>query len=191
MSSIPLTTFPTQVATFEALLAPELDMLYRIAYRFTANAADAEDLLQDLLVKLYPKTDELATVETLRPWLIRALRNQYVDSVRKHRRSPSGWLRSVTGSDDEVLAELRSGDPTPEEAALKDDLQGRLQQALAGLNAEHRVVVTLHDVEGYRLTEIQSMLGVPVGTLKSRLHRARAQLRAALEMEPLMQRRRV
>src|SRR5258706_11531281 len=73
---------------FEDLLRPQVEYLYRLAWRFTGSVADAEDLVQDVLIKLFPRTQELLEIEKLRPWLARVLYNQFVDSVRRQARSP-------------------------------------------------------------------------------------------------------
>src|SRR6266481_1462055 len=73
---------------FEVLLRPQVEYLYRLAWRFTGSVADAEDLVQDVLIKLYPRTQELLGIQRLRPWLARVLYHQYVDSVRQRARSP-------------------------------------------------------------------------------------------------------
>lgn len=81
---------------FAELLRPHVEYLYRLAWRFIASEADAEDLVQDLLLKLYPRTAELAAVEVLRPWLARVLYRQYVDTVRQQgRRSSRCWARTT------------------------------------------------------------------------------------------------
>src|SRR5882762_11464065 len=84
---------------FDDLLRPQVEYLYRLAWRFTGSVADAEDLVQDVLLKLFPKTEELLEIERLRPWLARVLYNQYVDSVRQRARSPIVEL--VTGGENE------------------------------------------------------------------------------------------
>ncbi|MFQ5488882.1 MAG: RNA polymerase sigma factor, partial [Gammaproteobacteria bacterium] len=71
-------------AHFERLLRPHLEQLYRLAYRFTGNATDAEDLVQDLLIKIYPRREELKQVEKLRPWLARVMYNLFIDHKRRH-----------------------------------------------------------------------------------------------------------
>jgi RNA polymerase sigma-70 factor (ECF subfamily) len=162
--------------SFEAVLAPHIEHLYRLAYRFTGNRADAEDLVQDLLVKLYPRRAELAAIDYLQPWLVRALYNLFIDSVRRAGRSP---LTDASG--DEVLPALEDVPARDPEDPL---LQQRLQQALLALNADQRSLIVLHDIEDYTLQELEQLLDAPVGTLKSRLHRARARLRGLLAMEP-------
>lgn len=166
---------------FEALLRPHIEHLYRLAWRFTGNEADAEDLVQDLLLKLYPRTAELAAVQVLRPWLARVLYRHYVDTVRERARRPA---IEAAASDEDPLEQVASDAEGPEAYAERMRLQSRLLQALGQLNPEQRAVVALHDIEGYTLEELEAILGAPLGTLKSRLHRARAALREALAMEP-------
>ena len=173
---------------FEALLRPHVEHLYRLAWRFTGNDADAEDLVQDVLLKLYPRTAELAAVEVLRPWLARVLYRHYVDTVRERARQPA--IEAASG-DEDPLAQVPSDAEGPEAHVERMRLQARLLQALGRLNPEQRAVVALHDVEGYTLEELEEILEAPLGTLKSRLHRARAALREALAREPSAVRERV
>jgi RNA polymerase sigma factor (sigma-70 family) len=173
------------VTNFEDLLRPHVEYLYQLAWRFSGSVADAEDLIQDLLVKLYPRTRELLDIELLRPWLARVLYHQYVDSVRQRTRSPIVNLVGGAEDDDDLLDTFPSMTDGPEAQAERHSLRERLLDALSRLNPEQRAVVTMHDVEGYSLEELESILETPVGTLKSRLHRARQRLRELLPMEPL------
>lgn len=173
---------------FEQLVAPHLQKLYRLAYRFTGQVADAEDLLQDVLAKLYERRDELSSIDSLGPWLSRVLYNQFIDKQRQYARKHLrlvGAPGAADGAPDDVLGNLESPEPGPATAAEQEIDITRLGQALAALSLEQRSVVMMHDAEGYKLSEIQRITGVPVGTLKSRLHRARARIRTLLEeMEP-------
>jgi RNA polymerase sigma-70 factor (ECF subfamily) len=164
---------------FSLLVGPYVGDLYRAAYRFTGRVEDAEDLVQSLLLRLYPKRTELAGIEDLRPWLVRALYNLFVDALRRSGREPTAGAAG-----DEVLAELRSPDPGPHEGAARTELQAHIATALDRLSAEQRVIVTLHDMEGYNLLELAQILDLPVGTVKSRLHRGRVALRELLRREP-------
>lgn len=167
---------------FEGLISPYMESLYRLAYRFCGNRSDAEDLVQDLLVKLYPKADEMRQVEQLRPWLARSLYNLYVDWVRHRVRSP------IQGGEEEMTAALADGtqiSPGPEGGMEQQQLHQRLRVVMDQLNSDQRTLVSFHDMEGYTLPELEIILDTPIGTLKSRLHRARAKLRELLEMEPL------
>lgn len=164
---------------FEALLEPHLDWLFRLAYRLTQQRADAEDLVQDLLIRLFPRHEELAAVEQLRPWLGRALYNAFVDRVRHSARRPD-----MHGEALDDLPGLTNEETGPEQDMEQLLLQRRLLALLAELPGDQRAVVALHDMEGYSLPELEHILQIPVGTLKSRLHRARQRLRTALAMEP-------
>jgi RNA polymerase sigma factor (sigma-70 family) len=161
-------------SAFEELLGSHVEPLYKLAYRFTNNAMEAEDLLQDLLVKLYPKARELEKVEKLRPWLARVMYRMWVDRQRNQGLAATEFVEDV--------AELEQGPETiePEQAYQRTITQENLLRALEELSEEHRVVLILHDVEGYLLEEMKAILDCPIGTLKSRLHRARERLRNLL-----------
>lgn len=175
-------------AQFEQLLQPHLKQLYRLAYRFTGQRDDAEDLVQDLLLKLYPRLNELQSIDKPGPWLARVLYRQYIDRVRRNQRSP------VQSMDDEqaVYEVHASSDAQPGEVAETAIHNRLLQQALDQLNEEQRSAILMHDVEGYSLQEIEQILDVSQGTLKSRLSRGRNKLRELLHiMEPDAQMSRV
>lgn len=164
-------------ARFDELVRPHLTYLYRLAFRFCGNQADAEDLVQDLLLKLYPRSDELEKVDKLRPWMVTSLYRMFVDGTRRKKRSPLELI------DDEVAfyETVTSGESSPQHELAEDQRIGQIQSAFERLSEDHRVLLTLHDIEGYRLVELEKILEVPVGTLKSRIHRARARMRNMLE----------
>lgn len=165
-------------ALFERLLRPHMKRLYGIAWRLAGNKADAEDLFQDLLVKAYNKLDTLAGIEEPLPWLSRVMYNLFVDRHRSLTRQrlrvategelPGGGIDQMPGIED------------PERDQQRFEQLRQLDAALARLSDEHRLVVLLHDTDGYKLSEIQELTGIPTGTIKSRLHRARARLREIL-----------
>lgn len=169
---------------FEDLLRPHVAFLYRLAWRFTGSAADAEDLVQDVLLKLYPRSAELAGIEQLRPWLARVLYRQYVDDLRRRARSPVSALADGGEGEGDPLDAVAAVEIGPDGHAERGEWRDRILAALGQLNPEQRAVVAMHDVEGYSLEELEPILQVPLGTLKSRLHRARRRLRALLGMEP-------
>jgi RNA polymerase sigma-70 factor (ECF subfamily) len=159
-------------------MRPHLKALYRLAYRLTGNGADAEDLLQDVLVKLYRKIDDLRGIEKRRPWLARVLYTQFIDTKRRAARSP--LYLAVDNNDEEspVPVDMSSAPfNEPEAAVIRHVDQQALIKALDRLSEDHRMIIMLSDVEGYTFSEMETILGCPQGTLKSRLHRARARLR--------------
>lgn len=161
---------------FINLLRPHIEALYRLAYRFCGAREDAEDLVQDLLVKLYPRVDELTAIDNLQSWLATVLYRQFIDRTRHVNRSPVQLM-----DDNEHLNMPADNAATqPESLTENNEAIDRVQNALLQLNDDQRILVVLHDIEGYKLVELQQMLDIPIGTLKSRLHRAREQLKRIL-----------
>jgi RNA polymerase sigma factor (sigma-70 family) len=164
---------------FEKLISPHLDGLFRLAYFFTNDRDEAEDLLQDVLFKLYKRQVKLAEIESLKPWLGKVLFNYYVDQKRRNAHSPLHLL-SDTRNDDDTLGEMPSERTGPESFTAREYERTRLMAAFERLSPDHQIVLQLHDVEGHTLIELEEILGVSLGTLKSRLHRARNGLRNIL-----------
>lgn len=168
-------------ATFETLIAPHVDHLYRLAYRFTGSTPAAEDLVQDVLVKLYRMQAEIARLEKPRPWLARVLYHEYIDRWRRERLAP---VNLSTLESEDVEYGDQEPDPSPEadpeRQVMGMQLREQLMAAISLLNEDQRTVILFHDVEGYTLEELSVVFSQPLGTLKSRIHRARARLREHL-----------
>jgi RNA polymerase sigma-70 factor (ECF subfamily) len=177
----------TAAADFERLLRPHVAALYRYAYRWTAAQDRAEDLVQEVLTRVYPRCAELGQLDQIRPWLLRVMYRIFVDELRRERRSPVRSTSDVFATGEAEADGFEYGvapGPEPAEEAERELTQRRLLAAWERLADDHRVVLSLHDIEGYSLTELAPLLDVPVGTLKSRLHRARARMRELLAVEP-------
>lgn len=168
-----------QSEVFERLLRPHLERLYRLAFRLTHDKAEAEDLFQDVLTKTFGRLDDLLTVRDAGPWLNRVLYNHFIDDKRRYARQLLVTVEE--GSLPEQSVEAFAGDSCPVRDVERLDNIIQLKTALAMLSDEHRTVVLLHDSEGYKLSEIQMLTGDPIGTIKSRLHRARTRLRELLQ----------
>lgn len=165
--------------SFDSILRPQLDRLYRLAFRLTGSKPEAEDLFQDVLLKAYTRLDHLLDLEQPGAWLCRVMYNHFIDNRRRFARAR---LFSVSEAQlGESGLESLPGSLDPERDADRLINITRLERALAKLSDAHRLAVLLHDTEGYKLEEIQQITGDPVGTIKSRLHRARARLRALLD----------
>lgn len=170
-----------QQASFDALIRPHLDRLYRLSFRLAGNKHEAEELFQDVLTKIFPRLHELIELEEPGGWLCRVMYNHFIDNRRRFARQ-----RLVVVAEDRLAGkniESLPGTSDPARDAEQQDNIMQLDAALSVLSDEHRLVVMLHDCEGYKLTEIQELTGTPVGTLKSRLHRARARLREVLSTD--------
>jgi len=157
---------------FENLLRPHLKYVFRLAYRFSGNSDDADDLLQDLLIKLYARRIDLSEIEQLQPWLAKSLYRLYVDTIRKNKRSPLSYV-----DEDDVTLQQANDEFTPLSQIHRGQLQAMIEKGLARLSDEHRELIILCDMEGFSMPEVQQILDIPDGTIKSRLHRARTKLR--------------
>ena len=165
---------------FERFAREHVDALYRLAFRLCESADGAEELVQELLVKLYPRIDELEALASPRPWLARSLYHLYVDGFRRQRRE----LAVI--SHEETELDNAADEATPGATLEQAQLGEAIGAALRKLNEDQRLVVLLHDLEGYTQVELADMLSVPVGTIKSRLNRARRALRDEISREPFV-----
>lgn len=168
---------------FEVLLRPHLESLYRLAYRLTGSRVNAEDLVQDVLTKIFPRTEEMARISNLRPWLARVLYNQFIDDRRSASRSPLQLVVDNTANEteDDAMESIAVNHDGPAQLTERHQQQHTLQDAINSLGEDQRIVLMMHDVEGYTISELIEILACPAGTLKSRLHRARAALREQLK----------
>ena len=173
----------TAAAEFDHLLRDHVPALYRSAYRWTGAVDRAEDLVQVLLVRLYPKLEELRGLERIRPWALRVMYRIFVDQVRRERSSPVQFGVDAQDSGEDEGQDFIDASPGPAELVEQQLTQQRIMVAWESLGEEHRVVLSLHDIEDYSLPELAQIMDVPLGTLKSRLHRARARLRELLATE--------
>lgn len=169
---------------FQAEVARHERALYPAALRMTKNPADAEDLVQESMTRAYAGLRHFTPGTNARAWLFRILANTFVSGYRKRQREPVQvlspefeWL--ITGAIDTATAQARSA-PSAEEAVLGQFAYSDVRRALEELPECYRATIYLADVEGYPYRDIADMLSVPVGTVMSRLHRARCMLRKRL-----------
>ncbi len=164
---------------FNALVLRYQDIAYTVAYRIMGDAQSAADALQEALIVAYRR---LSTYRggSFRAWLLRITTNQCYDELRRLRRRPAVSV--------EAMGEESGGDPaipddsdTPEEVAQQRELQEAIQNCITALNADQRVVLVLCDIEGLDYQAIADQIGTQIGTVKSRLSRARASVRDCLQ----------
>jgi len=177
----PLFSRDRGAADFDRLLREHVPALYRAAYRWTGTVDQAEDLVQDLLVRLYPRLDELRALDQVKPWALRVMYRLFVDRLRRQHNSPVRFEGDLDEDGAEDRYDGLAGELEPEVLVERELAQERIVAAWSQLSEEHRVVLSMHDIEEYSLVEIAEMTDTPVGTLKSRVHRARAKLRDLLE----------
>ncbi len=163
-----------ELPTWEHIVRAHSARVYRLAYRLTGNPHDAEDLTQEVFVRVFRSLSSY-TPGTFEGWLHRITTNLFLDSARRKQR-----IR-FEGLGDEMAHRLPGSEPTPAQAFDDSHLDDDVQDALKALPPEYRASVVLCDIEGFSYEEIAATLGVKLGTVRSRIHRGRAQLRSALE----------
>lgn len=165
---------------FEAIVAHYQQAVFALAYRMTYDAARAEDMAQEVFLRLWRKFASFHTGRPLRPWLMRLATNTCINLLKK-RRIPTV---SVHADEDGRAREPADTAAIAPEVAERREMLGRLEDAIAQLPDDYRLVVTLRHVQGLSYDEIVEALGWPLGTVKVRLFRARERLRQI--MEPLL-----
>ncbi|OFT62969.1 sigma-70 family RNA polymerase sigma factor [Corynebacterium sp. HMSC05E07] len=172
-----------QQRLFEEQALPLLDQLYGGAMRLTRNPQDAEDLIQETYLKAYKNFSSFKQGTNLKAWLYRIMTNTYINSYRKAQRRPTE--SSADELSDFQLYTTAGHDSTglesAEVAALKQMPDSQISEAMNDLPEDYRMVVYYADVEGLAYKEIAEVMGTPLGTVMSRLHRGRKLLRAALK----------
>lgn len=168
----PVTPPPSEVGTWEEIVTQHSDRVFRLAYRLTGNRHDAEDLTQEVFVRVFRSLDKY-TPGTFEGWLHRITTNLFLDQARRKQRIRFDALS------DERAGRLRSAALTPE-GAVDQRFDADVEAALATLPPDFRAAVVLCDVEGLTYEEIAEIMDAKLGTVRSRIHRGRAMLRTAL-----------
>src|SRR5918996_4137458 len=170
-------------ARFQRDVLPLLDSLYSGALRMTRNPADAEDLVQETMLRAYRSFDRFEPGTNLKAWLFRIMTNAYINTYRKRQREPLKVSQDDI-EDFDLYQELKNHDPaysaTPESIVLDNLLDSDITQAIDDMPEQFRMAVILSDLEGFTYAEMADIMDVPMGTVMSRLHRGRKALQKRL-----------
>ncbi|WP_046469381.1 sigma-70 family RNA polymerase sigma factor [Allosalinactinospora lopnorensis] len=167
---------------FVSAVTPYAEQLYPTALRMTRNSADAEDLVQETFTKAFANFHQFRAGTNLRAWLYRILTNTFINGYRKKQREPRQETTDEIKDWQLAAADTHAstGSRSAESEVLEHLPDSTIRHSLAQLPEEFRVVVYLIDIEGYSYKEVAALMETPLGTVMSRLHRARRQLRGML-----------
>jgi len=173
--------------SFEKIILPHVDSLYGAAYRLTRRSSDAEDLVQDTMLRAYTRFESFRADGSPRAWLLTIMRNIFINAYRKKSREPLAVsLESVEDPGLHNTWKWNGGMPgyretdSPERTVLSQMEAAALLRAVSDLPEDYRQVVILADIDGLSYIDIAERLGVPVGTVRSRLNRGRRRVQRAL-----------
>lgn len=167
---------------FEAMLDVYQKLIYNICYRMFNNKEDAEDLTQDVFVKVYNKINSFSEKNSFKSWLCAIATNTCIDELRKRKnKSTISIDKNIETDDGNMTIDIPSNEKTPEEAVVKNEEIHLLENALLKLNLEDREIIVLRDIQGLSYDEISEIKHMKLGTVKSKLARARLKLQKILK----------
>src|SRR2546427_8593878 len=169
-------------AAYDELVRTYSGPIYHVAYRMTGDAAEASDVVQDIFLKIFRNIGGFKGEAALKTWIFKIAFSEILNRLRwwkrRHRFTTLSLDESANG--DAASHSVRHAGPTPEEILQAKERENAIQQALWRLSGEHRSIIVLRDIEGFSYAEIAEVLGISIGTVKSRLARARTHLKKSL-----------
>ncbi|MDH3944504.1 MAG: sigma-70 family RNA polymerase sigma factor [Anaerolineae bacterium] len=167
---------------FNRLVLTYQDVAFNVAYRLMGDPAEAEDVTQDAFISAYRKLNTFRG-GSFKAWVLRIVTNAAYDALRKRKRRPTTPLEPLNPDDEEVESPVWMADPgeSPEDTAARTELSRAIQDCLDGLDVDFRAVVVMVDVQGLGYNEAAAAVGKPLGTVKSRLARARLRMQDCLQ----------
>ena len=169
------------VAAFEKLIEAYQKKIFNLAYRMTGNFDDAGDMAQEALVRIFKSIANFREQSSFSTWVYRITTNVCLDELRKKKNKKVYSLdEEIHAEDGEIQRQIMSDDPLPDEIAEKEELKRIVNSAINSLPEEQKIVITLRDLQGLSYDEISEVLDCPVGTVKSRINRARQALKNVL-----------
>jgi RNA polymerase sigma-70 factor (ECF subfamily) len=172
-------------AAYDELVRVYNASIFHVAYRMLGDSAEASDVVQDIFLKVFRNIDGFKGEAALKTWIYRIAFSEILNRLRwwkrRHRFATVSLDEEPNGNGGGAAGRLvADSKPTPEEALESKEQERAIQQALSKLSGDHRSIIVLRDIEGFSYTEIADVLGVSIGTVKSRLARARGDLKKSL-----------
>lgn len=168
---------------FEELIDKYQKMIYNLAYRMFNNSSDAEDITQEVFLKIYRNIEKCSGKHSIKTWVYTITYNTCIDEIRKTKGKEKISLDKKLNSDDgEYSFEIASNEPTPEISLLNKEGIKEIENAINQLNETSKTLVFLRDIKGLSYNEISEIMAMNIGTVKSRLNRARNNLKNILKL---------
>jgi len=162
---------------FETLIRSYEKLIYNITYRMLGNPDDARDASQEVFIKIYKNLSKCANMKAFKSWVYTVTNNTCIDEIRKRKNKTADSLDAMIRTEDgEMEKQFPADELTPEERLLRKESRESLKKAIMQLSPEHRSLIVLRDIRGLSYSELAEATGASLGTVKSRLSRARNQL---------------
>lgn len=164
--------------SFEELIYQYEKKVYNVALRVFKNPEDAKDISQDVFIKIYKNLDKFDNKSSFSTWIYRITTNTCIDELRKRKGKETVSINNDIEDDEgRFKREFADNEPTPEEKVISKEGESEIIKSMNTLSDEHRTIIVMRDIEGLSYTEISEIIGVSIGTVKSRISRARLQLK--------------
>ena len=167
---------------FSEIIEKYEKMIYNLAYRIFNNRSDAEDITQEVFIKVYKNLHKCEGKQSIKTWVYTIAYNTCIDEVRKRKGKNNISLdMEIEGEKNSFSLEIPSNEPTPEKALMEKEGLFEIEQAISSLNENNRALIFLRDIKGLSYNEISEIMNLNIGTVKSRINRARNALKNILK----------
>ncbi len=172
------------IKAFEELIIGYEKLIYNIAFRMFSNTEDAKDISQEVLIKVYKNIDKCKNIKYFKSWLCTVTNNACIDELRRRKGKEAISLDETLNNEEGAkVMQVASDEPTPLDVALNKEQSSEIQQALNKLSEDYKMLIILRDINGFTYNELAEITKSNLGTVKSRLSRARIALREILKQE--------
>ncbi len=170
------------IDVFSQLIEKYEKMVYNLAYRIFNNRSDAEDITQEVFIKVYKNLYKCEGKQSIKTWVYTIAYNTCIDEIRKRKGKNNISLDiEIEGNENNFSLEIPSNEPTPEKALMEKESLLEIEQAISSLNENNRALIFLRDIKGLSYNEISEIMNLNIGTVKSRINRARNILKNILK----------